>query len=326
MRAARIHDWKGVPVVEDLPLPERRSQQTLVRIDAATISHLDLTVRTGEFPLGPSLPYVPGCEGAGTVVESDTLAAGTQVIFRAHAVGLECDGTWREYAVVPDEALLPVATPVDPAVAATFLTPTTTAAVALFTIGRLEAGQTVLVSGATGAVGSMAVQLARAAGANVLALVSRSSRLRDLPAGVQGISLADADATAKLAETRPADLLIDTIGGAGLSQRIGWVARGGKVACLGYTAGTEFTIDLPSWFFSTVSILPVNLMANEAEAHRFAAELLPRFADGGLTIAVQEFELEQVADALDRLSQGRVNGRAVLRFRPAAETATAVNA
>jgi len=67
-------------------------------------------------------------------------------------------------------------------------------------------------------------------------------------------------------------------------------------------------------------------MANEAEAHRFAAELLPRFADGGLTIAVQEFELEQVADALDRLSQGRVNGRAVLRFRPAAETATAVNA
>jgi len=218
MRAARIHDWKGVPVVEDLPLPERRSQQTLVRIDAATISHLDLTVRTGEFPLGPSLPYVPGCEGAGTVVESDTLAAGTQVIFRAHAVGLDCDGTWREYAVVPDEALLPVATPVDPAVAATFLTPTTTAAVALFTIGRLEAGQTVLVSGATGAVGSMAVQLAHAAGANVLALVSRSSRLRDLPAGVQGISLAG----------RPADRH-DRRGWPEPANRLGRTRRKGRV-------------------------------------------------------------------------------------------------
>lgn len=314
MRAARIHGWNAAPVIDDLAEPVRRPGETLVRIDAAAVGHLDVTVATGEFALRPPLPYVPGVEGSATVLESDTFAPGTQVIFRDGAMGLDRDGTWRERAAVSDDALVPLAIRLDPGVAATFFVPATTAYVALHDIGGLQAGQTVLISGSTGAVGSMAVQVARAAGANVIALVSRAQSLADLPEGVAGVALDDEDAVAKLAAERPADLLLDTIGGSGLGERIGWVRFGGKAACLGYTAGTKFTIDLPTWFFTDVAILPVNLLSREERAQAVALELLPRIADGTIGVEVAEFPLDQAAEALERLRTGRVRGRAVILF------------
>ncbi|WP_168701639.1 quinone oxidoreductase family protein [Gordonia paraffinivorans] len=314
MRAARIHNWDQPPVVEDLPAPTRHSGETLVRVDAATVSHLDITVSTGRFELVPPLPYVPGCEGAATVLESDAHAPGTQVIFRDGVIGLDRDGTWREQAVVPDDALMPLDTPLDPTVAATFFVPTTTAYVALFDVGVLERGQTVLVSGATGAVGSMAVQLAQIAGAEVVALVSRTDRLAGLPEGVRGVALDDAAATSALAAAKSADLLLDTIGGHALSERIGWVKPGGKVACVGYTAGTELTIYLPNWFFSDVTIAPVNLLNKEPRAQEVARLLLPEIAGGKLRVAVEEFSLDDAPSALQRVSHGSVTGRAVIRF------------
>lgn len=314
MRAARIHNWNTDPVIEELPDPVRLPAHTLLRIDAATVSHLDVTVASGNFTLRPSLPYVPGCEGAATVIESDTFRPGTQVIFRDGAIGLDRDGTWREEAVVPDEILMALDIELAPTTAATFFMPTTTAAVSLFEVGGLQPRQTVLISGATGAVGSMAVQLALQAEANVIALVSRGTQLCALPKNVVGVALDDGEAIDWLAKDRPADLLLDTIGGSGLSRRIGWVRFGGKVVCLGYTAGTEFTIDLPNWFFSDVAILPVNLMNHATSALKYAREFLPKIADGSLKIDVDEFSLEELVDALERLSAGHLDGRAVIRF------------
>lgn len=316
MRAARIHRWGSAPVIEEVADALRRPGETLVRIEAATVSHLDVTVASGKFAVSPQLPYVPGVEGSAVVLESDTLAPGTQVFFRDGALGLTGDGTWREYASVQAETLIPLDVALHPAVAAAFFVPVTTAYVALHDIGGVEAGQTVIVTGATGAVGSIAVQLARAAGAEVIALVSRSSRLSQLPAGVMGIALDDDDAVAALAAHRPADLLLDTIGGAALGDRLTWVRYGGRAACLGYTAGTSFTIDLPTWFFSDVTILPVNLLRRAARAQAVARDLLPEIADGSIVVPVEEFTVDEIAEVLERLTTGRLNGRAVVTFLP----------
>ncbi|MEU3855160.1 zinc-binding dehydrogenase [Streptomyces sp. NPDC029554] len=314
MRAALIHQWKSAPASSHVPEVARRPGETLVRIEAATVSHLDVTVASGDFSVSPCLPYVPGVEGAAVVVESDVFAPGRQVIFRDGPLGLSDHGTWREYASVPDHVLMPLDVPLSPSVAATFFTPATTAYVALFDVGGLQAGQTVLVSGATGAVGSVAVQLAKSAGCDVIALVSRRSRLERLPDGVQGVALDDEEALSELRETRPVDLLVDTIGGEGLSDRISWMKFGGRVACLGYTAGTSFSINLPTWFFSDVAILPVNLLTKGDRAKEVARELLPQIASGDIKFDIEEFAIEQVAEAWEKLNSGRVTGRAVIRF------------
>ncbi|MGC7100645.1 quinone oxidoreductase family protein [Amycolatopsis lurida] len=314
MRAALIREWKSAPVLADLPEVVRQPGETLVRIEAATVSHLDVTVASGEFVTSPSLPYVPGVEGAALVVESDTLAPGQQVIFRDGALGLTHDGSWREYASVPDHVLVPLEVPLSSPVAATFFIPVTTAYIALFDIGGLQSGQTVLISGATGAVGSIAVQLAKSAGCHVIALVSRASRLPQLPDGVQGVAGDDEATLAELRKTRPVDLHLDTIGGPGLADRLSWVRPGGRVACLGYTAGTTFSVDLPNWFYSDVAILPVNLLSREARAQKVALDLLPRIANGEFRFDIQEFPIEQIAEAWGKLNSREVAGRAVIRF------------
>ena len=110
---------------------------------------------------------LPGVEAAGTVLQSERFAAGTRVWLRGAGLGTIEDGTWRETISARDAALglLPDAIPMP--LGAAFFSPCTAAWVALFEVGALQAGERLLVSGASGAVGSVAVQLARAAGAQV---------------------------------------------------------------------------------------------------------------------------------------------------------------
>ena len=76
MRAARVHRWGSLPVFEQVPDPVRDRGETLVQVTAAAVGHFDLTVARGEHRPGPSLPYVPGTDGAGRVLASGTYGRG----------------------------------------------------------------------------------------------------------------------------------------------------------------------------------------------------------------------------------------------------------
>lgn len=136
-------------------------------------------------------------------------------MLRGKGLGLFRDGTWREQASVPGGAM----TPVDPRlahdVAATFFVPCTTAYVALNDVAHLEAGERIAVIGAVGAVGSMLVQQALLADAEVTGVVSREEQVTWLPPGAEGVALDSPGAVAGLAEERKFDLLADTIGARG---------------------------------------------------------------------------------------------------------------
>ena len=164
MKAIRIHGWGERPRLETLAEPEAQPGRTLVRMAATTASHLDRSIAAGGFLRHPPLPYVPGVEAAGTVLQSDRFPVGARVWLRGAGLGTVEDGTWRETISAPDAAvgLLPEAIAMP--LGAAFFSPCTAAWVALFGVGALQAGERVLVSGASGAVGSIAVQLARAAG------------------------------------------------------------------------------------------------------------------------------------------------------------------
>lgn len=315
MLAARFHDWGAQPVIDEIDEPVRDDGQFLVEVQAGAIAHLDVTIAGGDFGMRPELPYIGGVEGAGVVLEADPdsgIEPGTQVMLRGGGLGMLRDGTWAERRSVPAKAVTPLAHRLPPEVAATFFVPATTAYVALHDIGRIERNEEVIIVGAAGAVGSMAVQQALAAGATVVGVVGREERLDDVPAGAEPVSLTSPEAMTRLAEARSASLLIDTLGGQGLIERSRWVCRGGRAVAIGYVAGTDVAVDLPSWLLDDVALLPVNMIRRERRAREVAGELVTQLASGKLTVDVQRYELADTALALDDLRGGRVRGRPVV--------------
>lgn len=137
MKALRIHTWRSAPRLEEIDMPTPSTREALVRIKAAGLSHFDLTMASGEFDIRPDLPYVPGVDGAGVVVQSETWAPGSRVAIRGGGIGIDRPGTWAEYVVVPDEALAEVRDELDLELAAVAYDPLTTAFVTLNGVGGL---------------------------------------------------------------------------------------------------------------------------------------------------------------------------------------------
>jgi NADPH:quinone reductase-like Zn-dependent oxidoreductase len=295
--AARVHAFGVDPVLDEVAEPVPAAGEHLVEIGAAALGHIDLTVLTGEFVARPELPYVPGTDGAGVVVET-----GEHVRIRGGGLGLTRDGTWRGRATAPTAALHPVPADVDVALAASFFSPATTAHVAVHELGELAAGERVAVTGATGAVGSLAAQLAlRAGAAEVQALVGRPEKVGLVARGARVVDAPDR-----------VDLLIDTVGGAALPQRIAGVRPGGRAVLVGYTAGTDVTFALPSLLATAVRLLPLSMLEWGPRIGARADELLTLLQRGELTLPVERRPLRELAGALADLRSGRVVGRIVL--------------
>ncbi|OUL98906.1 quinone oxidoreductase family protein [Variovorax sp. JS1663] len=287
MKAVRIAGFGAAPVLEEMPDPQPRAGRTIVRMAAATVGHIDRTVWTGAFLRHPPLPYVPGVEAAGIVVASDRHAPGQRVWVRGSGLGTMENGTWCELIDAPDEALGLLPDGIDMALGSAFFSPCTSAWVALHEVAKLQPGERVLVTGATGAVGSMTVQLARDAGAIVLA------RIED-------------------AALQPADLLVDTVGGPVLEAALPCIAPGGRAVLVGYTAGNALPLNLAHFLQRDVALLPLNMFRREAAGRAAVPELLARLADGRLKLEVRRFGLAEAATALEWIAQRGHRGRAVL--------------
>lgn len=285
MKAWRVCAWGAAPQLHELAPPARRPGRSIVRMAAATVGHIDRTVMAGQFMWPPPLPYTPGVEAAGTVVHSDRFAAGTRVWLRGGGLGTRNDGTWCELIDAPDEALGPLPEGVSMAWGSAFFSPSTSAWVALHEVGALRPGERVAVTGASGAVGSMAVQLARQAGATVVDTPETSS---------------------------PVDLLVDTVGGPVLEHGIRTVAPGGRVVLVGYTAGEQVSLFLPELLQRDVRLLPLNMYRREAQGRAAAPALLEQLADGRLQLATRSFAFAQAPQALRWIAERGHRGRAVL--------------
>ncbi len=290
MKAVRIHGFDAAPVLEDVADPVARPGRTLVRMQAATVGHIDRTVWQGRFLRHPPLPYTPGVEAAGVVVASERYAEGQRVWLRGSGLGTLFDGTWCELIDAPDDALgvLPDAVPMP--LGAAFFSPTTSAWVALHEVARLQSGEQVLVTGASGAVGSLVMQLARDAGCTATPV----------------------DPKAAPPDVASADLLIDTVGGDVLAAALPAVRPGGRAVLIGYTAGPTLQLDIAHFLQRDVALLPLNMFRREAAGRAAAPELLARLADGRLHLEVQPFALADAALALDWIAQRGHRGRAVL--------------
>ncbi len=308
MRAAVVRQPSpdAVPEVVERDEPTSGEGETLIRVTAVSLAHLDVSVGTGDFAGSPPPPYVLGGDGAGVVLRSTSFAEGTPVWVRGGGLGVSRDGLASERACVPDGAVHAAPPEIDPALAAAFFSPTTSAHVAVHDLGALRSGQRVLVTGAAGSVGALAVQLAAEAGATVIGTVSREERRADVPPAAESILVGDQPVLS------PVDLLIDTVGGPGLPGRIAAVVPGGRAVLVGYTAGTALSLHLPTLLRSDVTLVPLNMQRRAPQAFARADDLLRRLDAGELALLVACYPLAEVATAWADLRGNRARGRVVL--------------
>ena len=185
MRAAVVREVGATPELAELPDPKRGDGEALVQVRAAALNPIDLATASGRFYAGPPhVPYAPGREGVGLVLEADTVAPGVRVRFERD-VGYGANGSLAELIVVDEAALVPLPDEADDAVAAALGIAGLAAWLALAK-ADVPKGGTVLVLGATGAVGQVAVQGAKLLGAGTVIAAARNAdaleRTRELGA------------------------------------------------------------------------------------------------------------------------------------------------
>ncbi|MBX7457601.1 NADPH:quinone oxidoreductase family protein [Qipengyuania sp. 1NDH17] len=288
LRVSELSDDLSGAALTDVDDPAIGAGEVLVRVRAASLNYPDLLMTQGNYQFKPELPFTSGLELAGEIVEASSgsgFAVGDRVMGGANT------GAFAEFAALPTTALRHIPQRLDFAQAAAMGAAYHTAYVALVELGGLEAGQTVLVHGASGGVGLAACDLAKALGARVIAATHREEKLEALrtiakpQAAILNTGRFRED-IARLTDDRLCNLVFDPVGGDVFDESTRCVTFGGKLLVVGFVAGRipEIAVNIP--LIKGFSVVGVR-----------AGEYARRFPERG----------KQVADAIDRLaSEGRV--------------------
>lgn len=169
MKAIRVREFGGPEVlrIEDVPDPHPGPKQVVVRIHATGVNPVDTYMRAGVYPRKPPLPYTPGTDGAGVVESAGSEVTRFRPGDRVYLAGT-LSGTYAEKALCDEATVYPLPPNISFAQGAAVHVPYATAFRALFHRAHAKGGETVLINGASGGVGTAAVQLARAAGLRVI--------------------------------------------------------------------------------------------------------------------------------------------------------------
>ncbi len=248
MRAVLPYDpvRGSVPVVGELPDPTAARDEVLLRVRATAINRADLLQLQGLYPPPPGEPAVPGLECSGTIEALGEGLAGWSV--GQPVMALLGGGGHGEFVAAPAGQLLPLPAGWSFVEGAALPEAAITAWTNLIGEGRLAQGETVIVAGAAGGIGSFAVQLARELGATVLAAGRSRARLEPLRAlGAAAVcELGDGLPACVRQATggRGADLALDLVGGRHTATLIESLAVGGRLVLLGLLDGTDGELDL----------------------------------------------------------------------------------
>lgn len=280
-----------------LPTPEPRAREVRVKVKAVALNHLDIWVRTGWPGLKLELPHVLGSDVAGVIdavgAEVTDLPPGTEVLInpglscgacerclsgqdvlcrRYQIIGEDVAGGYAEYVCVPRQNILPKPKKLTFEEAACLPLTFLTAWHMLFSRAQLQPGETVLIHAAGSGVGSAAVQLAKLAGANVIATAStgvKLTRARELGAD-HLINYTESDfleEVKKLTSRRLVDVVFEHVGATTWEKSIACLSKGGRLVICGATSGHDVRVDLRTLFYKSLSLLG-STMGSKAELFR----------------------------------------------------------
>jgi NADPH:quinone reductase-like Zn-dependent oxidoreductase len=322
MRAAVIRACGEPPAVIDVSRPEAVNGSAIVAVTAAPITPLDILCATGTSYFGrPALPYVPGVQGVGRVVEGSS--AGTRVWFPTSAGMRPGDGSLGQYCVVPEDDLVPLPDGVSEPQAAALGLSAIAAWMALTWRAGLRAGERVLVLGAGGVVGQVAVQAARLLGAGRVVAACRSAEAQDIArtAGADAVVAIAVDDDADSLSKRLAveceggvDVVIDPLCGVPATAAARHLAAGGRLVNLGSAAGETALFDSATLRSRSAAILGYTNNALTRDQRETAlGHVLRHAASGRLRTTFDTVRLDDIAPAWSRQSLGTASRRAVVQ-------------
>ena len=300
-------------VADPVPSPE----SVLIDVRAAGVCYPDLLLIGGQYQLKIEPPFIPGTEVAG-VVRSAPQGSGFDVGDRVYGAVLL--GGYAEQASIPLTAVLPTPPELDDGQAVSLLVNYVTMYFALARRAALQPGETVLVLGSAGGVGTAAIQVAKAMGARVIAVLHRE-QARDFVTGVGAdVVIPMTDGWSKVVREhtggRGADVVVDPVGGDPFDEAVRALATEGRLLVLGFAAGSIPAVKVNRLLLRNVGVLGVGwrefVMANpevQSEYGRGVGELV---AAGLRPPAPQRYPLSQGRAALESLAAGGVYGKVVL--------------
>ncbi|MFL6194135.1 MAG: NAD(P)H-quinone oxidoreductase [Thermoanaerobaculia bacterium] len=320
MRAILPADRENpLPRVGDLPDPFAGLGEVLVAVEAAGLNHADLHQLRGQYPPPAGESDVPGLELAGVVLEGEK---GTPWQPGTRVMALVGGGAHATRAAVPVGQLMPLPDNLSFAEGAAVPEAALTAWTNLVAEGGLRSGETVLITGATGGMGSFAAQLARELGARVLAAGRSRERLEMLRGlGIEEVCIEGPNLAAQVREAtggRGADLAIDFTGGAEINGHLAALAWRGRLVLVGLLAGPRAEVRLELILSRNLRVIGSTLRARSREEKArltadFAAFALPRLREGRLRPVVDRvIPLEQAGEAYKALERGGAFGKIVL--------------
>jgi len=312
MKAILFHQHGGPEVLEytDVPTPEPGPGEALVKLEAAALNRMDLWVRNGWPGLSLKYPHIPGADGAGTITALGEGVTqwhlGDRVVINAnlgcgkcefclagqdnrcqswHLLGETVSGTYAEYVVVPARQLYPLPEKADAHQAAAAGLVFHTAWHSLIRRAQLQAGESVLVIGASGGVNTASIQIAKYAGATVFVV------------------------GAQLTNKRGVDVIVDNVGTT-FPMSFRAARKGGRILTVGNTGGPQFEIDNRFIFAKHLSVIGSTM----GTLQDFAT-VMELVLAGKLRVAVDRaYPLQEAMAAQKRLESGQQLGKITLQI------------
>jgi NADPH2:quinone reductase len=297
--------------------------EVVIGVVAAGLNFPDTLIIEGKYQTSPALPFSPGGEAAGEVVEIGEGVTGVSP--GDWVIGMSTHGAFAERWVVPATSVLPIPAGLDTAAAAGFALTYGTAYHAFKQRAALRSGETILVLGAAGGVGSAAVELGKAMGARVIAAASTPEKLR-FCRSLGADELVDygaeplRDRLRDLTAGRGVDVVFDPVGGELTETAFRSLAWNGRHLVIGFAAGEIPSLPANLALLKGAALVGVfwgrSLGEEPAAAFENFVELAAMVGDGRIAPRVwREFRLDEYEEAFGVFARREVMGKAVFRLR-----------
>jgi NADPH2:quinone reductase len=321
VRVIQLAGPGGIEVADDAPEPEIRTDMLLIDAHSAGVSFPDLLLSQGLYQIKLDPPFTLGSECAGTV---KVAAEGSGFEVGQPVISFTSVGAFADTVAAPVQSTVPLPEGLTMAEGAGLVMNYHTAHFALLRRGTLEAGETLLIHGAGGGVGTAATQVAKAAGARVLAVASDEAK-RQAAADAGADEVIDSagdwrDAVKELTDGRGVDAVFDPVGGDRFDESLKAMAAEGRLIVIGFASGRIPSVTVNRLLFRNTSVVGAAWGHFALERPEYfkqvAADLERMIAEGFVKPVIgSHYPLEGASEALDALLERRALGKIVLDIK-----------